>query len=217
MNTRRRLWAIGFIILGITLIVGKWMNFFTIVALILLVYGVYKIRRGEDVKTGYLLLGIGSGVILLNHLGLVIGIVLISLLIFYMKVKRSSQVSSITQKHQFLSSLHLDRDPWVLRSMGNWHVLGDVDVDLSLAIVEEHENILMFQGILGDLDLMITEDYGIEIDAFVLLGRIELGSQSETGFKNRIIWRSPNYDEAQKRVKIITSYMLGDVSIRLIY
>ncbi|WP_223067584.1 cell wall-active antibiotics response protein LiaF [Paenibacillus caui] len=217
MNDRNRLWAVALIVVGIAMIVGNWMSFFTIVALILLIYGVYKIRQGEEVKTGYILLGVGCGIILLDHFVLVIMICLISLVIFYIKAKKSRPSQGYMQKQNFVSSIHWDRDPWALRSVGMWHVLGELDVDLSLAIVEGEENILMFQGIVGDLDLGLSEDYGIEIDAFVFFGRIGFGRDSETGMMNRIHWRSPNYEQREQKVKIIVSYLIGDVDIRLTY
>lgn len=217
MNTRNRFWAIALILLGFTMVFGRWMGFFTIVALLLLVYGVYKIRQGEDVKSGYLMLAIGAGIILLDHLGLVIAICAISLAVFFFRAKRARPHTDYAQKYNFLSSIHWDRDPWVLRSIGMWHVLGELDVDLSLAIVENGENTLMFQGVIGDLDLVLSENYGLEIDAFVFFGRIGFGSESETGMMNRVRWRSPGYEVQEQKIKIVVYYLVGDVDIRLTY
>lgn len=217
MNTRSRFWAVALIIIGLSIIFGEWMNFITIVALTLLVYGVYKIRQGEDVKTGYIMLSIGAGIILLDHIGLVITICLISLAVFFIKARKASPREGYLQKYNFLSSIHWDRDPWVLRSVGMWHVLGELDVDLSLAIVEEKNNILMFQGIVADLDLVLSDQYGVEIDAFVFFGRIGLGKETETGMLNRIRWRSPGYENQEQQIKIVVYYLVGDVDIRLTY
>lgn len=217
MNTRNRFWAVALIIIGLTMIFGKWMGFFTIVALILLVYGVYKIRQGEEVKTGYLMLGIGAGIILLDHLGLVVAICVISLAVFFFRAKKAQPRTSYVQKYNFLSSIHWDLDPWVLRSIGMWHVLGELDIDLSLAIVEGDENTLMFQGVIGDLDLVLSDNYGLEIDAFVFFGRIGFGKESETGMMNRVRWRSPEYETKEQKIKIVIYYLVGDVDIRLTY
>ncbi|GIP23974.1 cell wall-active antibiotics response protein LiaF [Paenibacillus sp. J22TS3] len=215
MDKRKSFLAILLIGFGILLFFGQGINFLTLVALLFLILGVYKIRQGEDTRTGYVLLVVGSGLILLEHLMLVVAIVLISLGLFYAKVKKMLPRGDHIQKQNFIAGVHWDRDPWNLRSISMWHVFGEHDIDLSLAIAEERENIIMFQGVVGDMDLVISDDYGVEIEAFVMFGQIEFGPDKETGMVNRLYWRSPNYEAQDKKVKIMISYLVGDIDIRL--
>lgn len=165
MEKRKRFLAIGLIGLGVLLIFGKWLSFFTIAALFFLVFGIYSVRRGERVKTGYIFLAIGGGIILLDNFMLVLAILMISLGFYYAKIRKTQPQGNYVQKQNITSSVHWDRDPWSLRNTSMWHVLGELDIDLSLAIVEGQSNILMFQGIVGDVDLVVPEDYGVEIEA----------------------------------------------------
>lgn len=214
MDKRKQFLAIGLIGLGIIMIVGKWLSFLTIVALFILAYGIYKIRQGDEVKTGYILVAVGGGLILLDHFMLVVAILMISLGFYYARIKKIQPEGNYLQKQSITSSIHWDRDPWTLRNTSMWHVLGELDIDMSLAIVEDSSNVLMFQGIVGDIDLLVSEDYGVEIEAFVLFGQIEFGNDRETGMLNRLYWKSPNYEERDQKVKIIISYLVGDVDIR---
>ncbi|WP_410772095.1 cell wall-active antibiotics response protein LiaF [Fontibacillus sp. BL9] len=216
MEKRKRFLAIGLIGLGILMIFGKWLSFITIVALFILGYGIYKIRQGEEVKTGYILLAVGGGLILLDHFMLVVAILMVSLGFYYAKIRKTQPEGNHVQKQSITSSIHWDRDPWTLRNTSMWHVLGEIDIDMSLAISEGVEHILMFQGVVGDIDLAVSEDYGVEIEAFVLFGQIEFSQDRETGMLNRLYWKSPNFDEREQKVKIIISYLVGDVDIRLI-
>ncbi|HEY4392054.1 MAG TPA: cell wall-active antibiotics response protein LiaF [Paenibacillus sp.] len=215
MDKRKRLLATGLIALGVMMIFGKGLSFFTIVALFLLGYGIYKVRQGEDVKTGYILLAVGVGLILLNNFMLVVAILMISLGFYYAKVRKVQPHGSYTQRQNITSSVHWNRDPWVLQNTSMWHILGELDIDLSLAIMEGPHHVLMFQGIVGDIDMSLFEGYGIEIEAFVLFGQIELGQERRTGILNRVNWRSPNYDTCEQKVKIMISYVVGDIDIRL--
>lgn len=215
MDTRKRFLAIGLIGFGVLLIFGKWLSFFTIVALLFLAFGIYKIRQGEQVKTGYIFLAIGGGMILLDHFMLVLAILMISLGYYYAKIRKTQPQGNYVQKQNITSSIRWDRDPWSLRNTSMWHVLGELDIDLSLAMVEGGHNVLMFQGIVGDVDLVIPEDYGVEIEAFVLFGQIDFSQDKETGMLNRLYWKSPNYEFRDQKVKIIISYLVGDVDIRL--
>ncbi|MBW4841312.1 MAG: cell wall-active antibiotics response protein [Paenibacillaceae bacterium] len=215
MDTRKRFLAIALIGFGVLLIFGKWLSFFTIVALLLLIFGIYIIRQGEQVKTGYILLAIGGGMILLDHFMLVLAILMISLGYYYAKIRKTQPQGNYVQKQNITSSIRWDRDPWSLRNTSMWHVFGELDIDLSLAMVEGGHNVLMFQGIVGDVDLVIPEDYGVEIEAFVLFGQIDFSQDKETGMLNRLYWKSPNYELRDQKVKIIISYLVGDVDIRL--
>ncbi|MBP2002020.1 lia operon protein LiaF [Paenibacillus shirakamiensis] len=216
MDRRRSFLAFLLIGFGLLIFLGQGnLNFLTIAALFFLVLGVYKIRQGQDTRTGYTCLIIGSGLILLEHIMLVVAVVMISLGFFYAKVRKMHPRGPHIQKQSFIAGMHWDRDPWILKSTSMWHVLGEHDIDLSLAIVEDTHNVLMLQGVVGDVDLIISEDYGVEIEAFILFGQIEFGPHKETGMVNRIYWRSPNYHEREQKVKIIISYLVGDVDIRL--
>lgn len=215
MDKRKRFLAIGLIGLGVLLIFGNWLSFFTIVALAFIAYGIYKIRLGESVKRGYIFLAIGSGMILLDHFMLVVAILMISLGFYYAKIRKTQPEGNYLQKQNITASIHWDRDPWTLRNTSMWHILGELDIDLSLAMVEGQHNVLMFQGIVGDVDLVIPEDYGVEIEAFVLFGQIDFSQKKDTGMMNRLYWKSPNYELRDQKVKIIVSYLVGDIDIRL--
>lgn len=211
---RNRWIAVGLISLGFIMLFGRWFGFFTIVALLLMFAGVLQIRHGH-VKKGYILLGVGAVLLLLEHLMLIIGISLISLGIFYGKSKRAHTTTKYVQKQNFMSNFDWDGAPWVMRSLSVWHVLGEADVDLSLALPEERQTVLMFHGMLGDIDLMIPDYYGVEIEASILFGSIHMDDRKETGILNRVRYKSPNYETSEYKVKFIVSYLGGDLNIRM--
>lgn len=211
---RNRWIAVGLISLGFIMLFGRWFGFFTIVALLLMFAGVLQIRQGH-LKKGYILLGVGAVLLLLEHLMLIIGISLISLGIFYGKSKRAHTTTKYVQKQNFMSNFDWDRTPWVMRSLSVWHVLGEADVDLSLALPEERQTVLMFHGMLGDIDLMIPDYYGVEIEASILFGSIHMDDRKETGILNRVRYTSPNYEASEYKVKFIVSYLGGDLNIKM--
>jgi lia operon protein LiaF len=214
MDKRNRLIAIGLIGVGCMMIFGRWLGFFSIVALLFLFLGVYRTTSGK-VKQGYKLLGIGAILLLLDHLVLVLGICLISLGMFFTKSKRVQRKEGFMQKQNFSSRFDWDRSPWVMHSLSSWHILGEADLDLSLAMAEQKETVMLFQGIFGDMDIQLSDDYGIEIEAFVLFGSIEFGNQRDTGMLNRLNWKSPNYESSEYKVKFSVSYLMGDLDVRL--
>lgn len=213
MDKRSRMIAIGLIGIGCIMIFGRWIGFFSIVALLFLLLGIYRTTTGK-VKQGYTLLGIGAVMLLLDHLVLVLGICLLSIIIFYRRSKRL-QKARFTQKQNFSSRFEWDRFPWVMQSLSAWHVLGEADLDLSLAMAEDRETVMLFHGIFGDLDLQLSDGYGVEIEAFVLFGSIDFGNQRDTGMLNRLNWKSPNFESSEHKVKFNISYLIGDLDVRL--
>jgi len=214
MDKRSRIIAIGLIGVGCLMIFGRWIGFFSIVALLFLLLGIYRITSGR-IKQGYTLLGIGAVMLLLDHLVLVLGICLISLGVFFTKSKKLQHKNGFMQKQNFSSRFDWDQSPWVMKSLSAWHVLGEADLDLSLAMAEDTETILLFQGIFGDVDIHLSENYGVEIEAFVLFGSIEFGNQRDTGMLNRLNWKSSNYDSCEHKVKFSISYLMGDLDVRV--
>ncbi|WP_150269179.1 cell wall-active antibiotics response protein LiaF [Paenibacillus tepidiphilus] len=214
MDKRSRMIAIGLIGIGCLMIFGRWIGFFSIVALVLLLLGVYRTTMGK-VKQGYMLLGIGAALLLLDHLVLVLGICLISLGLFFAKSKKLQSGRNFMQKQSFSSRFDWELSPWIMKSLSSWHVLGEADVDLSLAMAEDKETMMLFQGIFGDVDILLSDNYGVEIEAFVLFGSIEFGDHRDTGMLNRLNWKSANYDSSEQKVKFYVSYLIGDLDIRV--
>lgn len=103
----------------------------------------------------------------------------------------------------------------MLRNTSIWHVIGEVDADLSLAIPETKETVVYLQGVMGDIDLSIPEDYGVEIEAFVLLGKQQFGNDQKGGAMNRLVYRTPGYENSEYKAKFVISYLIGDLNVRL--
>ncbi|MCM3291843.1 cell wall-active antibiotics response protein LiaF [Paenibacillus sp. MER 180] len=214
MNKNNRLLAYILIVFGLLILIGKWLSFVTFVALVMLYLGIRKVRAAE-LRVGYTLLGIGGTLLLLEHLMLFVGIILISLGIFYSRARKDQKHDHVEKRQNITSSLKWDRVPYILHSQSMWHFIGESDIDLSLAILEEPETTLIFQGVLGDMDIMIPDDIGVYIEATVIFGQIDVGRDKETGFLNKWTWRSANYEFTEQKVKLHISYLVGDIDVRL--
>lgn len=157
----------------------------------------------------------GTAIIILDNLILVVGITLISLGVFYWKGRKVQPREGYIINQNFMSNYAWDQVPWTLRNTSIWHVIGEVDVDLSLALPEEKETVIYLQGVMGDIDLSIPEDYGVEIEAFVLFGRQKFGNDQKSGGLNRLVYQSPGYAGSEYKVKFVISYLIGDLDVKL--
>ncbi|WP_160034663.1 cell wall-active antibiotics response protein LiaF [Paenibacillus sp. An7] len=214
MSRGKSLFAVLAIGIGLMMLLGKFLSFFTIVALLLLIFGYYKHKSG-DTKKGRTWMWTGTAIIILDNLILVVGIMLISLGIFYWKGRKVQPREEYIIHQNFMSNYAWDQAPWILRNTSIWHVIGEVDADLSLALPEEKETVIYLQGVMGDIDLSIPEDYGVEIEAFVLFGRQKFGNDQKSGGMNRLVYQSPGYAGSEYKVKFVISYLIGDLDVKL--
>ena len=213
MDNRNRNTAIMLIVVGVFFFLGKLIGFLTVSALILIWLGIYKVKTDGDSK-GYVAVAIGAVLLLGNHLTIVIALVLISLGFFFIQSKKVHRDGSYVQNQTFIESIKWDREPWVLKSMSRWSIIGEVRMDLSLALQDETESIVMLQGIIGDIDIIVPEDYGISLEANVLVGRIGIGEEKDSGLLNKRIWRSENYETSEHKLKLIVAYAVADIEVK---
>jgi lia operon protein LiaF len=216
-NNRNRNTALLFVGTGVYILLSHLIDILPLIALIIIALGVLQFRSGEDQRRrGYLIIAIGGVLLLANQLTWILAIVLISLGYFYMNSKKNHRNPSFQQKQTFIGSIRFGKEPWVLKDSSYWLMIGEIHMDLSMAIFEQEEITLVLQGIIGDIDIIVPEDVCIEVTANVLIGQMDLPHGKDSGVLNKALWKSPHFEASDQRVKLIVSYIVGDVDIRFV-
>jgi lia operon protein LiaF len=215
MNQRSRNTALLMIGTGLYLLIGNTIGFLTVTAILIVGLGIYQLRSGEA-RSGYILIGIGLVFLALNHLSIIIAVLLISFGYFLVRTKQLQQDPSSQQRYNFLASIRWNREPWVLHSMSIWSIVGEMNIDLSLAIIDEPETTLVFQGIVGDIDIIVPDDIGVRIDSTLIIGQTKIGYDQQDGLGTKMSWQSVNFDTAEHRVIVTLSYLVGDINVKLL-
>lgn len=190
-------------------------SFFTMVSLFLILFGVHKVKTGS-VRKGYIFMAIGLLLLLGGDLSLIIAVVLISLGFFYIKTRQVHEREEHYRKQSLVESIRWGREPWILRDMSIWNVLGEIQMDFTYAIHDQSETTIVLQGVMGDLDLIVPEDVGLSVVSSALLGQMSVGADKQAGLLNKIEWQSPNYRTSDRQVKLVISYVLADIDIKIV-
>ncbi|RED57262.1 cell wall-active antibiotics response protein LiaF [Cohnella lupini] len=206
--------AILFIAAGIYLALGAVAGYATVNAAVLLLLGIERYRNDRS-KLSILVIAVSTLVLIINQFALFTIVVLISLGAYYFRA-RPSAFGTHANKHRLFLNMRLDEQSWVLQSMSFWHAVGEIRMDMSLAVPEDKETTIVLQGLVGDLDLIVPDDYGIQVDASVLLGQISFRQVKEGGMFHRLSWRTPNYEECEQKLKLQLFYLVGDIKIRTV-
>lgn len=215
MDNRNRNTALLLIAAGLFILLGNMIGFYTVASIIILCLGVYMLRLGED-KKGYVLIAVGVLILASGHFMLILAAILLSLGYFIIRSRDLQQSDSYVQKYQLLGSIRKTHEPWELKNLSVWSVIGEIRLDLSLAITDayEKETTFVFQGIIGDIDLIVPDDIGVSVQSTIFLGQSQMDTEKEAGFMNKLSWRSKHYETSEHKVNLMISYIIGDLKIR---
>lgn len=204
-----------FIGAGLYLALGALAGYSTVNAILLLLLGVDRFRRDRS-RMALLLIALCALVLVVKQIGLILVLVLIFLGLYYLKAKPqdSAAGAGIRQHLRFALSMRMDRQSWVLHSFSSGHAFGEVRMDLSMAVPEEKETTIVLQGIVGDIDLIVPDDYGLEVEASVMFGQVRIHDRMEGGLFHRVQWRMPDYDSKEQKLKLQLFYLVGNIRIR---
>jgi lia operon protein LiaF len=206
--------AILFIAAGLYLALGGLAGYATVNAVVLLLLGIDR-YRWDRARLSVILIAISILVLLINQFALFAVVVLVSLGTYYFRA-RPPAFGRYVSKHRLLLNMRLDEQSWVMHSMSFWHAIGEIRMDMSLAVPEDKETTIVLQGLVGDVDLIVPEDYGLQVEASVLVGQIGFKQTKDGGMFHRLSWRSPDYDRCEQRLKLQLFYLVGDIKIRTI-
>ncbi|MEW9700567.1 cell wall-active antibiotics response protein LiaF [Paenibacillus sp. SI8] len=214
-NHRNRNTALLLIGAGLFLLLDHTFGFFPILAIVLILLGIHRLRSRRERK-GYVLIGVGAVILFGDHIMIVLSVVLISLGLFFIRSKQVHRDETYIQKQKLVDSVRLGREPWILRNSSTWYIIGETYIDLSLAILEQKETTLILQGVIGDVDVKVPDDIGISVTSSVTMGQIQVSGERETGVMNKLEWQSANYEYCDHRVKLVLSYIVGDINIKVL-
>ncbi|MFC5451507.1 cell wall-active antibiotics response protein LiaF [Paenibacillus aestuarii] len=214
-NNRNRNTALVLIGAGLFLLLDHTIGFFPILAAVLILLGIHRLRSRRERK-GFILIGVGVVILFGNHLTIIISVILISLGLFFIRSKQVHRDDTYIQKQKLMDSVRLGREPWILRNCSTWYIIGETYMDLSMAILEQRDTTVILQGVVGDIDIKVPDDIGVSVTSSVTMGQIQIATERETGVMNKLTWQSANYESSDHRVKLIVSYIVGDINIKVL-
>ena len=186
----------------------------TVNAVLLLLLGIHRYRSDRSRLT-VVFIAISSLVLIVNQFALFVVVVLVSLGIYYFRA-RPPEFGTHVSNHRLFMNMRMEEQSWVLRSMSYWHAFGEIHMDMSLAVPEEKETTIVLQGVVGNVDLIVPEDYGMQVEASVLIGQASFRQIQEGGMIQRLSWKSPNYEQSEQKLKLQLFYLVGDLKIRTV-
>ena len=90
-------------------------------------------------------------------------------------------------------------------------------VDLSYTVLPEGETVIMIKNIVGDVKVYIPYDMEVSINHSILFGSYHIFREAEENVWNQnVSIRTADFDQAETRVKIFTSFIAGNLEVKRI-
>ena len=238
MDHRGRNMAYLFIGAGLYLAIGYMINFVSAGAMVLAALG-YALTRNNaegDRKdfSGYVLFAVAGLILFINHWGILLAVAALAVIWFFYRAKRQPgpdapfasaaqghaqgemQGEAYARQHIVASIRWGGKEAWTLRSSELSVAIAEIRIDLTNAIFEEPSVVLALQGVIGDIDILVPEDVGLDVHIQAAVGEIRVAGERTSGFMNRLAWRSPNFETAEQRLRLEIAYAVADVDVKVL-
>jgi lia operon protein LiaF len=95
--------------------------------------------------------------------------------------------------------------------------VGDTIIDLSYTVLPKGETVIYIRNFIGNIQIFVPYDYEVSVQHSVLLGTTTVFDFHEAKMLNQVFHlQTPDYENSNQKVKIITSVVLGDIEVKRI-
>ncbi|EUJ31927.1 cell wall-active antibiotics response protein LiaF [Listeria cornellensis] len=91
--------------------------------------------------------------------------------------------------------------------------IGDTIIDLGNTVLPTGESVVLIRSFSGKIRLLVPFDLGICLEHSAIFGHLQYDKESTVVQNDTIKLYSDNYEKAPRKVKIITSVVLGDLEV----
>jgi lia operon protein LiaF len=118
-------------------------------------------------------------------------------------------------RSSFIGDIHIGQDYWDLKPMDVSLFIGDTFIDLTKAHIANGETKIVISSFIGDVKIWVPHDLelGISVVSSSFIGDTVVLDRREGGLFKHMNTQSPGYEEAEKKIRLITSSFIGDVNI----
>ncbi|MCM3783287.1 cell wall-active antibiotics response protein LiaF [Neobacillus mesonae] len=123
--------------------------------------------------------------------------------------------SSKLNKSTFIGDIKLGDEYYELKPTNISQFIGDTVIDLTKAQIPYGETRINISAFIGDIKVYTPKDMdlGIIVNSNSFIGDMTVLSETKSGFMGNVSAQTPNYREAEKKVRIVVSVFIGDVKV----
>ncbi len=106
------------------------------------------------------------------------------------------------------------RGDWEVSEEEIWIGVGDVRLDMADADIPLGETCIRVLGFVSDVRLYVPQDVGVSVSSNAFYSEVKgLGKKREV-FLSTLHVDSDNYEDAERKIRLETSYFVADIKVR---
>ena len=117
--------------------------------------------------------------------------------------------------HIHLSPLNNTRrsGAWKVADEEIFTLVGNTRLDMTQAEIQPGETVLRVYGFVGDLNLRLPQDVAFSVSSWAFVNDVRILNQKHDGFVTPVEYASPNYESAEKKMRLETFFFVLDLDI----
>lgn len=93
--------------------------------------------------------------------------------------------------------------------------IGDTVIDLTYTVLPQGETVIFIRNFVGNVHVSIPYDIEVSVQHNVLAGSVHIFDYEDRQvFNSNIHLQTAGYDQASQKVKIFTSFFIGDIEVK---
>jgi predicted membrane protein len=104
-------------------------------------------------------------------------------------------------------------DDWQVHDEELWIFLGEAKFDFTHAQLPVGETVIRLNGFIGDVDVIAPPDIGVLVSASGFVVDLRTPTEKIDRFLSPVDVASPNYATAERKLRLITAFFVGDIDI----
>ncbi|KGX84733.1 cell wall-active antibiotics response protein LiaF [Pontibacillus litoralis] len=135
---------------------------------------------------------------------------------FLTKKNSDKEYSSISlgDSQSFTIGEHrYEQTNWVVEPMRVNNGIGEYYFDFTKAFIPDTETHIQILGIIGEVTMIIPDHIPFQVQGNVTLGEIRVIEEKASGFNKQIVYQSPDYSVATRKLNIQVGVFLGEFTV----
>lgn len=95
-----------------------------------------------------------------------------------------------------------------------WWLVGTNRLDFTDAVFPEGEAVIKIYGFVTDIKITVPDDVGLQIDSNAFVSELKSRDGSEERFISPLMYQTANYQEADKRVRVLTVSFVSEIRVK---
>lgn len=143
--------------------------------------------------------------------GFVWPVILIAVGVFL--IWRRSAHQREPQVEHVVGDIRMEQEGWALHDQHVEAGIGSVRIDLTKAQIPSRETMLAIESWIGNIEVVVPADLALSASGRVTLGSVTLLGDKSESFIRTLDFKSPDYDTAEKKVRLYASIVIGEIKV----